>query len=86
MKQDIEFQLTEKQEQDLDSSLVNSIYSFTSEELPDAWVHTTLAMPKDFFPIFKETLEAYKALLLTDKTFPALEALILEARNSLPQV
>lgn len=79
-----EYQMTDEEAKHLDYSLLNDMYCFGSEELPDSWVHTTIAMPNSFFPIFKETLQQYQALLNTKKTFPALEAMIMEAKNSLP--
>lgn len=48
------------------------------------WESLTLSMPKNFIDIFKETLAAYKLLNESDKDFPALEAIVMEARNSLP--
>lgn len=48
------------------------------------WESLTLSMPKNFIDLFKETLTAYKLLVESDKDFPALEAMVLEARNSLP--
>ena len=53
------------------------------EDVPDGWTSLTLTVPDTFLPIFQETLEAYKKLRETDKDFPALEAIILEAKNSL---
>lgn len=48
------------------------------------WQNITFKVPQNFVTLFNMTLSAYKAMLETDKDFPALEAMILEAYNSLP--
>lgn len=52
------------------------------EKLPDGWVFLQIAVPKDFATLFYETIEQYKQLRETDKMFPALEAIIMEAKNA----
>ena len=52
-------------------------------QIPKGWTTLTMAIPRDFLPIFQETLNAYKTLRESDKDFPAFEAMILEAKNSL---
>lgn len=53
---------------------------------PNQWYHLTLAIPINFKSIFYDTLKAYQRALSTDKMFPALEAMTMEARNSLDPV
>jgi len=52
--------------------------------LNDDWTILSLALPKSFVPVFLRCLNRYKALLNSDKDFPALEAMVVEALNSLP--
>lgn len=66
-------------------TLLESLQRINEEQLQDDWVHYHISVPKDFAQLFEETIEAYKLLRETKKTFPALEAIILEARNALPQ-
>lgn len=52
----------------------------------EGWHTLEIAVPRDFLKLFNETISAYQILydMDKDKRFPAFEAMIIEARNSLP--
>lgn len=56
-------------------------------EIPDQedWKYFVFVMPANFHSILLETIEGYKLLTESEKTFPAIEAIFMEARNALPQ-
>lgn len=69
------------------SALDGKLFGETLEILdapPEDWKHFIIAVPPDFYEILLNTIEGYKILRETDKVFPAIEAIIMEARNSLP--
>jgi len=55
------------------------------QAIKEEWVFISFYIPKDFEPIWKETIRKYKDLWKTDKFFPAIESIIVEANNSLEQ-
>lgn len=48
------------------------------------WSVIEIAVPNDFVKIWQDTLRAYQIMGETSKPFPAFEAMVMEARNSLP--
>jgi hypothetical protein len=75
-------ELTAEQEELIDRQLDPS--QDTDGIIPEGWVHLSLAVPKDFYTLFQETLAKYMVIRETYKVFPAFEAMVIEARNSLP--
>ncbi len=78
-----EWGLSEDEQLALDEAINTSLSEL--DAVPEGWKHYIIRVPEDFYQIMKDTIEAYKILRETDKTFPAIEAIFLEARNSLPQ-
>lgn len=76
------FSLTDSEEEALDQELLEE----GEEAMPEGWVHISLAVPEDFYHLYQDTLMAYKHLRETDKAFPAFEAMVMEARNALPEI
>jgi hypothetical protein len=74
------FELTPEEEMRLDQELSEN----EIEDLPEGWVHVTIAMPQDFYEIYHHTLTSYMKLRESEKPFPGFEAMVMEARNSLP--
>lgn len=77
------FELTVEQEELIDRQLDAS--EDADGIIPEGWVHLSLAVPEDFYTLFQETLAEYMVIRETDKVFPAFEAMVIEARNSLPE-
>jgi len=50
---------------------------------PKKWVRFVIYVPNDFYLVALDTIEQYKKITESEKTFPAIEAIFLEARNSL---
>lgn len=73
------FTLTVEEELKLDQELMDEL-----EVAPEGWTHLSLAVPQSFLKLYEQTLTGYKAVAETDKTFPAFEAMVMEAFNSLP--
>lgn len=74
-------------EYDLSAELAKTSSKINHQSHPaqEEWYKVTLALPSSFYVIWKKTLEAYKILNDTDKVFPAFQAMVLEAYNSLPE-
>jgi hypothetical protein len=70
--------------EDIDEDLFDSLNEDREfEEVPKGWTLIKIAVPRDFLGIYEETLNAYKKLRESDKDFPAFEAMVIEAKNSL---
>lgn len=79
------FDTTPEEEAEIDKELVE-IETTITESVPEGWVHVAVAVPESFAEIFYDTLASYMALRETDKEFPGLEAMVMEARNSLSTI
>jgi hypothetical protein len=77
----IEYSLPKADEEVLDAALQN-VPEFGP--VPENWRLFVAAVPSDFYLLMWDTIEKYKTLRETEKVFPALEAIFIEARNSLP--
>lgn len=75
-----EWELSEAKQAELDKRLIDIK---PAEE--DGWSSITFRAPKNFINLMEQTIIGYKFLRETQKTFPALEAIFMEAFNSLPQ-
>jgi len=77
-----EWGLTAEEEDALDAKIFGESID---EKIPESWKRLVLSVPDSFYEIMMQTIEAYKKVLNTEKVFPALEAMVIEARNSLSQ-
>jgi hypothetical protein len=77
-----EFELSDEDEAMLDQ-LLAEVDEIAYSPLPDGWTRMWMAMPLSFKEIFEDTLAQYKRLTGSEKEFPAFEAMVMEARNSL---
>lgn len=77
--------LTEEETKALLSALQHHTNEGFETEDGSKWDYLHFAVPRNFTSIAQETIEGYKLLTESDKTFPAIEALFLEAFNALPQ-
>jgi hypothetical protein len=75
----MDFALTEDEEAEIDKRLKTDLEPDLTE-----WEQTLISTPKSFTPILEDTIQRFKILTESDKDFPAIEAMVMEARNSLP--
>jgi hypothetical protein len=54
------------------------------QKIREKWPTYVFSVPPDFYKIMMETITAYKYLRETKEEFPALEAIFMEARTSIP--
>ena len=73
--------LTMEEEERVDSA----ISAVPEDAIPENWKHYVIGVPESFVPIFEATLKGFQLLYDTEKKFPAFEAIVMEARNALPQ-
>ena len=84
-----QFELTDAEQRELDSNLLKSsgdpATPIVDEDADETWKYYVFAVPPTFTEILEETIRSYQLLYNTEKKFPALEAIVMEARNALPQ-
>jgi len=56
----------------------------SSPSLKNEWVNVNIQIPQDFLHIWLKTLKGLKLALQTDKDFPCIEAMCMEAYNAVP--
>jgi len=76
-----QFDISEEEQKKIDAYFEDLDHEVT--DLPMGWTMFSIAVPRDFLHILSETHAAYKRATGSDKDFPAFEAMIMEAKNSL---
>lgn len=77
------YSLSDDEQLALEANL-NEVIVYRDIPAKPEWNAIQLNVPQSFMEIYSSTITAYQKVLETDKIFPAIEAIFLEARNSLP--